>query len=328
MRQEIGMTITRSALDQFEEDGYVVGEGILDPDEDLQPVIDEYSELLDRLAEQWHSEGVLSSAYEDLPFGERLSEIARETEGRYVNWLDISLPQKGIQPDTPMHHGSAVFELLRNPRLLDAVEQFVGPEIFSNPVQHVRIKPPERYLPESARNGSLAGRTFWHQDLGVVTEEADDSNILTVWLPVTEATEDNGCLVVGRGSHANGLGLHCYTGDPDRQGIPQEHRAGEQVAVPMRPGDALFMNKLTMHASLPNVSDDIRWSFDLRYNPTGEATGRRWFPGFVARSRSNPDSELRDAETWAERWRSARAELASSDTPGFQRWDPNDPQCA
>ena len=322
------MTTTKADLEQFEQEGYFVGEGILDPDEDLQPVVDEYDELLDRLAREWHSDGRLSSTYEDLCFAERLSHVARETEGAYVNWLDISLPQKNIAPDTPMHHGPAVFELLRNTRLLDAVEQFVGPEIFSNPVQHVRIKPPERFLPEAAREGSLAGRTFWHQDLGVVTEEADETNILTVWLPVTDATEENGCLVVGRGSHKNGLGLHCYTGDPKKQGIPQEHLVGEQVPVPMKKGDVLFMDRLTMHSSLPNVSDDIRWSFDLRYNPTGDATGRPWFPGFIARSRSNPDSELRDAAAWSELWCTTRSELAQSDNPGFQRWDPNDPQCA
>ena len=57
----------------------------------------------------------------------------------------------------------------------------------------------------------------------------------------------------------------------------------------MKKGDVLFMDRLTMHASLPNVSDEIRWSFDLRYNRTGDATGRSWFPGFVARSRSNPE---------------------------------------
>jgi ectoine hydroxylase-related dioxygenase (phytanoyl-CoA dioxygenase family) len=322
------MTITKENLDQFEQEGYFVGEGILDPDEDLQPVVDEYDELLDRLAREWHSDGKLSSTYQDMSFGERLSHVARETEGTYSSWIDISLPQKNVAHDTPMHHGPAVFELLRNPKLLDAVEQFIGPEIFSNPVQHVRIKPPESFLPESAKLGSLSGRTFWHQDLGVVTDEADETDILTVWLPVTDATEENGCLVVGRRSHNSGLGLHCYTGDPKKQGIPEDHLVGEQVPVPMKRGDVLFMDRLTMHSSLPNVSDEIRWSFDLRYNRTGDATGRPWFPGFVARSRSNPDTELRDAGDWAERWREARARLAESENPGFQRWDPNDPQCA
>ena len=322
------MTITKQNLEQFEQEGYFVGEGVLDPDEDLQPVVDEYDELLDRLAREWHSDGKLSSTYQDMSFGERLSHVARETEGTYSSWIDISLPQKNVAHETPMHHGPAVFELLRNPKLLDAVEQFIGPEIFSNPVQHVRIKPPERFLPEAARSGSLSGRTFWHQDLGVVTDEADETDILTVWLPVTDATEENGCLVVGRRSHNSGLGLHCYTGDPKKQGIPEDHLVGEQVPVPMKKGDVLFMDRLTMHSSLPNVSDEIRWSFDLRYNRTGDATGRPWFPGFVARSRSNPESELRDADEWAELWREARARLAESENPGFQRWDPNDPQCA
>ena len=144
----MGMTITKANLEQFEQEGYFVGEGILDPDEDLQPVVDEYDGLLDRLAREWHADGTLSSAYEAMPFGERLSHVARETDGSYAGSIDISLPQKNIVHDTPMHHGPAVFELLRNPKLLDAVEQFIGPEIFSNPVQHVRIKPPESFLPE------------------------------------------------------------------------------------------------------------------------------------------------------------------------------------
>ena len=209
------MTITEANLEQFEQDGYFVGEGILDPGEDIQPVIDEYDELLGRLARQWHADGTLSRTYEDMSVrGAPEPHRPRDTEGSYSGSIDISLPQKNITHDTPMHHGPAVFELLRNPKLLDAVEQFIGPEIFSNPVQHVRIKPPEGFLPESARLGSLSGRTFWHQDLGVVTDEADDTDILTVWLPITDATEENGCLVVGHRSHHSGLGLHCYTGDP------------------------------------------------------------------------------------------------------------------
>ena len=56
----------------------------------------------------------------------------------------------------------------------------------------------------------------------------------------------------------------------------------------MEPGDVLFLNKLTMHASLPNLSEDVRWSVDVRYQPTG----RPWFPGFVAQSRSAPESVL------------------------------------
>lgn len=42
---------------------------------------------------------------------------------------------------------------------------------------------------------------------------------------------------------------------------------------------------------------------DLRYNPIGQHSGREAFPGFVARSRANPDSELDDPKVWASIWR-------------------------
>ena len=90
----------------------------------------------------------------------------------------------------------------------------------------------------------------------------------------------------------------------------------------------LFMTKFTIHSSLPNNSDRIRWSFDLRYNPIGHSTGRTSFPGFVARSRSNPDSELHDPVIWNELWTEARDALAKGNEPAFNRWDGSDPVCA
>ena len=317
----------QAVLDEFDERGFVVLPGVLDPEEDIQPVVDEYERLLDSLSTDWHRQGKLTAAFDHLPFGQRLTEVARETGGGYYQYFDISLPQSVIDADTPMHTGPEAFGLLRNERLLDAVEMFTGPEIFCNPVQHTRIKPPVSALPEDKRYHAGIAKTQWHQDIGVITEEADDSDILTVWLPVTEATEENGCLVVVPGSHRHGLDLHCVA-DRGKTGIPDENISDDQIPLPMKPGDALFMTKYTQHGSLENLSDTIRWSFDLRYNPTGQATGRPWFPGFVARSRSNPESELRDPERWAERWYMARDEIAAKGSPEFRRWDPNDPLCA
>jgi ectoine hydroxylase-related dioxygenase (phytanoyl-CoA dioxygenase family) len=317
----------QAVLNEFDEQGFVVLHGILDPYEDIRPVVDEYERLLDRLSREWHAQGKLSSAYEDLSFAERLTEVARETEGDYFQHFDISLPQSTIDAETPLHTGPKAFGLLRNERLLDAVEIFVGSEIFCNPVQHARIKPPFAVLPESKRYHAGIAKTQWHQDLGVVADEADDSDILTVWLPVTEATEENGCLEVVPRSHRHGLDLHCVA-DGGKTGIPDKNIAPSRVPLPMKPGDALFMTKYTQHGSLENLSNTVRWSFDLRYNPTGQATGRPWFPGFIARSRSNPESEMHDPVRWAERWLQTRAEIAATGTPAFRRWDPNDPLCA
>ena len=97
----------------------------------------------------------------------------------------------------------------------------------------------------------------------------------------------------------------------------------------MEPGDVLFFDKLTLHSSLPNLSDEIRISFDLRYNPIGQPTGRSAFPGFVARSRRAPETELTDAGEWAQLWRNARDQLAQvgHDLP-FNRWSATAPVCA
>ena len=82
------------------------------------------------------------------------------------------------------------------------------------------------------------------------------------------------------------------------------------------------------HGSLENKSDAFRWSFDLRYNPIGQATGRPHFPGFIAQSRQNPQSELDDHREWARLWQEARARLAGVQDIKHNRWDKDDPLCA
>jgi phytanoyl-CoA hydroxylase len=65
------------------------------------------------------------------------------------------------------------------------------------------------------------------------------------------------------------------------------------------------MSRFTPHRSLPNSSDKCRWSLDLRYQPTGQHTGRTGHPDFVVRSRANPDSVLREHATWCDLWTDA-----------------------
>jgi phytanoyl-CoA hydroxylase len=323
--------LSPASVRHFQEEGYLVVDDLLDVALDIQPVVDEYTTLVDTLVRRWYTEGKLPSTYPDLSFWKRLLKILESDQAAEIYaYLDISLPQSGITADWPIHTGRAVFDVLRSPRLLDAVESLIGPEIYSNPVQHIRIKMPERLVPQDKRSHPMAATTDWHQDQGVVLPEADESEILTVWLPLTNATIDMGCLALVPRSHrelmahcpggANGGGLHI----PD-----QLLRPAETMPVPVKQGGALFMHRRTMHSSLPNTSDDIRWSFDLRYNRVGQPTGRPAFPGFVARSRRDPASELRDPEQWAALWHTARATLADQqEKPTFNRWTHGAPVCA
>jgi len=322
------MLITPAMLAQFNNEGYVVVDGVFDPETDLAAVVADYSATLDELADGWRAAGLLPDSFRGLPFGERLVRIMAESGVNWAQPFDISLPQTQVYPDTPIHASESVFNLMRHPRLLDVVEQFVGPEIFSNPIQHTRLKAPERLVPAAARNG-LTMRVGWHQDQGVATPEQDEVPVLTVWLPITDATVENGCLAVVPGSHLRELATHCPGSGPDGGlQIPSRLIAGKPLPVPVKRGGVLLMHRRTMHAALANRSDELRWSFDLRYQPTGLPTGRPAFPGFVARSRRDPQSEQRDWRAWAQSWLEARARLAQAMPPRFNRWLADAPACA
>ncbi|MBH69180.1 MAG: hypothetical protein CMM58_12560 [Rhodospirillaceae bacterium] len=322
--------ITNENLTQFNNQGYFLAQGLLDPELDLGPIKTEYEQVLDKAVFDLKARDIIQDIYTDLPFGKRISQVLEDSDGELNKYLDITLPQKGINPKTPMHCGPAIFNLMRNSKLLDAVEQFIGPEIYSNPTQHVRIKPPANYLARTSRILSEIDTTVWHQDAGTGTSDADETNTLTVWISVTRASIENGCLMVAPKSHHNGLVLHCHDkrANYSRQSIPEKLIGPVRVPIETEPGDVLFLSKYTMHSSLPNMSENIRWSLDLRYNPIGQPTGRAWFPGFIARSQSEPESEMQDPYAWKMLWQKAREQLSLSPPSSFQRWSEDDPNCA
>jgi hypothetical protein len=317
-------------VDHFTREGYFLAPGLLDQQVDLQPVEQEYAASLDQLAEDWYRDGLVTSTYRDLSFEQRVCKFISEGQD-CLRYFDIGLPSKTTK-DTPIHVGPAVFNLLRNSRILDVLETLMGGEIYSNPVQHIRIKPPEKLVPQSLLTG-LNAAVGWHQDMGVVNPEADDTTMISVWLAVLDATVENGCLQVIPRSHHGDLAVHCNFGEDKRRyfqvNIPDQLVPANHLPLPMQAGDVLFFHKKLMHSSLPNTSDGIRWSFDLRYNRLGQPTGRAWLPGFTARSRSNPESELIDPAKWAELWLEARTRLATGEgVKPSSRWDSNHPLCA
>ncbi|MEE2753199.1 MAG: phytanoyl-CoA dioxygenase family protein [Candidatus Latescibacterota bacterium] len=317
--------LDQQQMQQFETDGYVVVREFLEPDIHIAPVLNEYETVLDRLARALYAQGKIQSLYKKLAFTERLTKVYAESGEVHSQWFDFSLPQKDIREDTPFWFGPEVFKLLNCEPLLDIAEQFVGTEVYSTPVQHVRIKPPESAIPGTLDNRVI--ETPWHQDNGVLLEDADETNMLTIWFPLTPATEEMGCLKVRPGSHLEGLTQHCILSNG--LGIPDPILPGnEGIALPMMPGDVLFMHSLTCHGSYPNVSDQVRISFDLRYNPVGQSTGREDFPGFVARSRTNSESVLTESTEWEQMWIDARNAIAKEGDRPFNRWVEGDPACA
>ena len=331
-------SLSPAQVEMFDREGYLVLRGLLSKERDLDPIIAEFAGVLDRLATELYEAGQIASTYADLSFSERLTRIYAESGKVHSQYFDCSLPQGNVQPDTPFWTGPAVFALLRNRAILDTVESLIGPEIYANPVQHVRMKPPEHLTPKDPETGRVQlGATPWHQDNGVITEDADETEMITVWLPLTDATIENGCMVVQPRGHRDGLLPHCPADSltHNKNGgfglhIPDQFLAEDElfVSLPMAAGDVLLMHRRTPHASHSNHSDHVRWSFDLRYHPIGQPTGRDAFPGFVARSQRNPAIELHDPRAWTELWLDARARLAVGENPRFNRWEAGDLVCA
>jgi phytanoyl-CoA hydroxylase len=318
---------------RLDRDSYVVVDDVFDPAEDFAPLYDEWRCVLDDLVTRFMAEGLLVSRFDDMPFEQRLVAVTAETGRNISGHFDISLPQLNIRHDTPVRATPAIFRLLTNERLLDVVEELIGPEITSNPTQHVRMKLPEGALADR-RDGLSAGVPF-HQDQGVLLPEADESDILTCWVAITDADEANGCLQVFSRSDEGGLLEHC-PGDsaamqgPGQVGIPARNLpTTHPTPLPMPAGSALFFNRLLVHGSCDNTTADrVRVSLDLRYQPTGQPSGRPMFPSFVARSKKDPGSELHDPEQWRAMWYEARDRLGGAETPRFNRWGSDSPACA
>ena len=104
---------------------------------------------------------------------------------------------------------------------------------------------------------------LWHQDNGYTYIEPQA--YLTVWVALTDATPENGCISVLAGVHRTGtvahrntpIGFECCV-DP----------VGA-VQVPVRAGDAVVFSSLTPHATGRNRTDEIRRAYIMQYAPDG-----------------------------------------------------------
>jgi ectoine hydroxylase-related dioxygenase (phytanoyl-CoA dioxygenase family) len=281
---------------QFEDEGFLIVERLF-TNEELQPVIDEISADLDRRCREAVTAGTLSRTYEEYDFEHRLTCVDAENQTISKSMWD----NKVVLP--------SFFGLMTNPKLLDVAEQICGPEVIASSVYRLRPKVPSHSW----------SPVPWHQDSGYFEPYCDLGLILTVWLPLVDATEERGCLWVMPRMHKGGLFFH----RPDDMGhylvIPDEEFGGRQaVPAPVPKGGVLLLTNRTPHASFENKTDIVRWSMDLRYQgatlPTnaqitrlpGEAKSSTSVgvpvacnppePDFLVRSQLRPQEVMKTAE--------------------------------
>lgn len=278
--------LTEAQVAQFKTDGVLVAEGVLD-NSDLAPVIESYTRWIEAKAQEL----AIPDQASNEPFERRFARLHAQDKNieRGMDVMNARLPE--------------FFAFLRCQNLLDAVQQLLGtPELIVSPIQHLRGKVAD------TSEGSYFN-VPWHQDAAVTWEEADHSEIITCWLPLVDATVENGCMEILPGVWKQGLLPHIGGAG----GATIRPNALPEVApliAAVKKGGVVFMHRCTPHHSTPNLTDTVRWSLDLRFQPTGTPTGRPWQPSFVVRSEADPASVVTDYTAWDAAWAEALAQPA------------------
>lgn len=273
-------SLTHQQLEYYDREGYIVLEALLSS-EDMQPARASMMHKVDVIADDLFSHGLIKNKWENEPFASRL---ARLFDG--LTDTDFLKYGRGWRDRFPGY-----YLLMSNPKILDAVESLIGPELFSNPVYNVRPKVP----------GVAAGAVPWHQDKSY-WPDANANPVITVWIPLVDSTLENGCIHLIPRTHKKRVIEHhaeTYTGTAFTEVALDyvEKRKKEVIAIPMKAGSALLFNDRLIHSSTPNNSHNVRWSVDLRYQPTDQDPMPQHGAGFLVRSRRNPE-RVATLEDW------------------------------
>lgn len=149
-------------------------------------------------------------------------------------------------------------ELIRHPRILDAVEDVLGPDLLCWGAQ---------FFAKNARDPSYVS---WHQDGTYWGLSSPD--VVTAWVALTPSVPENGCMEVVPGTHLAQVEHVDTFADSNLlsrgQEIRVDVRAADAVPVVLRPGQMSLHHVLIFHGSQPNTSDGRRVGFAIRYIPT------------------------------------------------------------
>ena len=150
---------------------------------------------------------------------------------------------------------TSALELATHTKVLDIVEALIGPDILLYDLTFI-VKEPH-----------TDAHVSWHQDL--TYWGLDDDKQVSLWLALSPATEVSGCMRMVPGSHAAGRIEHRNTTDASNvllQGQTVDGVAeAEAVMCPLAPGEASFHHGWTLHASMPNHSDDRRIGLNAQF---------------------------------------------------------------
>lgn len=148
-------------------------------------------------------------------------------------------------------------DLVRHPRILDAVEDVLGPNLLcwgSSFFQKDAHDP--RYI-------------SWHQDSYYYG--LDPSNTCTAWVAISTSNIASGCVKVVPGSHLTQVD---FVNAPDPNNLLPRGQTitnvdvSKAVSMELQAGEFSLHHEAIVHNSEPNGSDDRRIGLSIHYIPT------------------------------------------------------------
>jgi hypothetical protein len=150
-------------------------------------------------------------------------------------------------------------ELIRHPRILDAVEDVIGPDILAWESVFFTKEP------------HTADYISWHQDITYWGLEAE-GDVVTAWVALSPSTPESGCMRVVPGTHRREVVPHSDTFGAHNmlsrgQEIAVEVDEAHAVDLVLTPGQMSLHHVKIFHGSHQNRAGDRRIGFAIRYLP-------------------------------------------------------------
>ena len=159
-------------------------------------------------------------------------------------------------------HSRGIFnEFINNQVLCDILEDILGPNV-------------DCFLSQFIFKNPGAWGQPWHQDSSYFPFDREPQ--VGAWLATSEATLENGCLVILPGSHKEHLHEHL---PDDREGSNygyteiKDHDFSKEVPMTLNTGDLLLFHSFLMHKSYDNNSQARRTAMVYHFAETGTDFG-------------------------------------------------------
>lgn len=239
------VTLTEEQISAFHRDGFLAVESLTTAEE-IETLREVYDDLFRRRAGRAE--------------GNQFDLAGADEEG-----AQESLPQiLG-----PRNYAPALANTLYEANALAISRQLLGDDaVFTG--DHAIFKP-----------AGTGAATPWHQDEAYWNPELDYQS-LSVWMPLQEATLENGCMQFIPGSHKLDILRHrSIGGDVRIHGLEldQDTDLSTAVACPLPAGGATFHLARTLHFTGPNRSQVPRRAYILGFGlPAKKRAEPRRFP--------------------------------------------------